>query len=107
VHGYCIFKDDSEAVIGYPMEGMTSDVAGRSFHNGRFVQRLRQCAASVPNVIVRQGIVKRLLNGQCCCAESGSFVLGLYMHANKHKMTSLVQLRHLQIAAKTGPKVKL
>lgn len=36
---------------------------------GRFVQRLRQEAAAVPNVTVRQGVVKRLLDGVqlLCC----------------------------------------
>lgn len=49
--------------MNYPTEGFDGDVAGRSFHNGRFVQRLRQAAASVPSITIRQGIAKRLLNG--------------------------------------------
>jgi hypothetical protein len=63
VYGYCMFKDGEEARLGYPTEGFEGDVAGRSFHNGRFVQRLRQAAASVPSITIRQGIAKRLLNG--------------------------------------------
>lgn len=43
--------------------GMGDDVAGRSFHHGRFVQKLRQAAAGQPSVTVRQGYVRRLLNG--------------------------------------------
>ena len=64
VYGYCMFKDDKEAKVGYPTEGFDGDVAGRSFHNGRFVQRLREAAASVPSITLRQGIAKRLLNGE-------------------------------------------
>ena len=64
VLGYCIFKDGKEAKIGYPTEGFPADISGRSFHNGRFVQRLRQAAASQRNVTVRQATVKRLLNGE-------------------------------------------
>ena len=64
VYGYCMFKDDEEAKVGYPTEGFDGDVAGRSFHNGRFVQRLREAAASVPSITLRQGIAKRLLNGE-------------------------------------------
>lgn len=59
-----MFKDGDQAKVGYPTEGFDGDVAGRSFHNGRFVQRLREAAASVPSVTLRQGIAKRLLNGE-------------------------------------------
>ncbi len=34
---------------------------GRSFHNGRFVQRLRERALAEPNVTVVEGIVSKLL----------------------------------------------
>ncbi|XP_073310117.1 squalene monooxygenase SE1-like isoform X2 [Primulina huaijiensis] len=37
------------------------DVAGRSFHNGRFVQRMREKAATLPNVQLEQGTVTSLL----------------------------------------------
>jgi squalene monooxygenase len=63
VYGYCMFKNGEEAKVGYPLQGMGEDVAGRSFHHGRFVQRLRQAAATCPTLTVRQGIVKRLING--------------------------------------------
>ena len=63
VYGYCMFKDGEEAKVGYPTEGFEEDIAGRSFHNGRFVQRLRQAAAGVPSVTFRQGTARRLLNG--------------------------------------------
>lgn len=63
VYGYCMFKGGREAKVAYPVDGYTDDVAGRSFHNGRFVQRLRQAAAAQPTVTVRQATVRRLING--------------------------------------------
>lgn len=51
------------------MEGYSQDVAGRSFHHGRFVQRLRTHAASCPSVTAREAFVKRLLNGKCGCCQ--------------------------------------
>ena len=44
VYGYAMYKDGGEALVGYPLEGRGDDVAGRSFHNGRFVMRLREAA---------------------------------------------------------------
>lgn len=48
VFGYALFKDDKSTSLAYPLEKFTRDVAGRSFHNGRFVQRMREKAATVP-----------------------------------------------------------
>jgi squalene monooxygenase len=56
-----MFKDGREARVAYPTEGFSGDVAGRSFHNGRFVQRLRAAAAAVPAVTVRQATVRSLV----------------------------------------------
>jgi squalene monooxygenase len=53
------------------MEGYSSDVAGRSFHHGRFVQRLRYAAAAVPDVCVREGTVRRLINGEAKACRAG------------------------------------
>ena len=58
-----MFREGKEARVRYPTQGHSEDVAGRSFHNGRFVQRLRLAAASQPSVTVRQGTVTRLLDG--------------------------------------------
>lgn len=52
VDGYVIFKGQQEAKLQYPAleEGpeMGKLVAGRGFHNGRFVQAMRRKAASLP-----------------------------------------------------------
>ncbi|XP_017971996.1 PREDICTED: squalene monooxygenase [Theobroma cacao] len=61
VFGYALYKDGKNTRLSYPLEKFHSDVAGRSFHNGRFIQRMRQKAASLPNVTLEQGTVTSLL----------------------------------------------
>ncbi|KAH1109814.1 hypothetical protein AAZX31_04G047500 [Glycine max] len=59
VFGYALFKDGKHTRLSYPLEKFHSDVAGRSFHNGRFIQRMREKAASLPKL--EQGTVTSLL----------------------------------------------
>ena len=47
VFGYAIFKDGKSAKLPYPLENFPSDVAGRSFHHGRFIQKMREKAATL------------------------------------------------------------
>ncbi|CAI9111228.1 OLC1v1011402C1 [Oldenlandia corymbosa var. corymbosa] len=61
VFGYALFKDGRRTRVSYPLEKFDSDVAGRSFHNGRFIQRMREKAASLSNVRLEQGTVTSLL----------------------------------------------
>ncbi|KAA8549892.1 hypothetical protein F0562_001576 [Nyssa sinensis] len=61
VLGYALFKDGRNARLSYPLKDFHSDVAGRSFHNGRFIQKMREKAASLPNVRMEQGTVTSLL----------------------------------------------
>ncbi|KAL3721171.1 hypothetical protein ACJRO7_005915 [Eucalyptus globulus] len=61
VFGYALFKDGKKTRIPYPLENYRSDVAGRSFHHGRFIQRLRKKASSLSNVRLEQGTVTSLL----------------------------------------------
>ncbi|XP_023877787.2 squalene monooxygenase SE1 [Quercus suber] len=61
VFGYALYKDGKNAKLSYPLEEFPADVAGRSFHNGRFIQRLREKAASLPNVRLEQGTVTGLV----------------------------------------------
>ncbi|XP_059437374.1 squalene epoxidase 3-like [Corylus avellana] len=61
VLGYALFKDGKSAKLSYPLEKFNSDVAGRSFHNGRFIQRMREKAATLPSVKLEQGTVTSLL----------------------------------------------
>lgn len=48
VFGYALFKDGKNTKVSYPLEDFQADVAGRSFHNGRFIQRMRRKAATLP-----------------------------------------------------------
>lgn len=61
VFGYALFKDGKSTKLSYPLGKFHSDVSGRSFHNGRFIQRMREKAASLPNVRLEQGTVTSLL----------------------------------------------
>lgn len=61
VFGYALFKDGKNTRLSYPLEKFHSDVSGRSFHNGRFIQRMREKAATLPNVQLEQGTVTALL----------------------------------------------
>ncbi|WCJ25119.1 squalene epoxidase 2 [Euphorbia peplus] len=61
IFGYAMFKDGKSTKLSYPLEGYQSNVTGRSFHNGRFIQRMRQKAASLPNVRLEQGTVTSLV----------------------------------------------
>ncbi|KAK3011988.1 hypothetical protein RJ639_011246 [Escallonia herrerae] len=61
VYGYALFKDGKSAKLSYPLEKFHSDVTGRSFHNGRFIQRMREKAATISNVKLEQGTVTTLI----------------------------------------------
>ncbi|WCJ18076.1 squalene epoxidase 2 [Euphorbia peplus] len=61
IFGYAIMKDGKSNKLSYPLKGFQSNVAGRSFHNGRFIQRMREKAASLPNVTLEQGTVTSLV----------------------------------------------
>lgn len=61
VLGYALFKDGKNTRLSYPLEKFHTDVSGRSFHNGRFIQRMREKAATLPNVRLEQGTVTSLL----------------------------------------------
>ncbi|XP_058219685.1 squalene monooxygenase SE1-like [Rhododendron vialii] len=61
VFGYALFKDGRNTRLSYPLEKFHSDVSGRSFHNGRFIQKMREKAATLPNVRLEQGTVTSLL----------------------------------------------
>ncbi|KZV30171.1 squalene monooxygenase [Dorcoceras hygrometricum] len=61
VYGYVLYKEGKYAKLTYPLQEFSSDISGRSFHHGRFIQRLRQKAASLPNVRMEQGTVMSLI----------------------------------------------
>ncbi|KAI7751253.1 hypothetical protein M8C21_016015, partial [Ambrosia artemisiifolia] len=64
IHGYVLFKDGKNTKLSYPLEKFHSDVSGRAFHNGRFIQGMREKAATLPNVELEQGTVTSLLEDE-------------------------------------------
>lgn len=52
-------------------------VAGRAFHNGRFVQRLRQAAQAAPGVTVRTATVRALVGAGGCDLREGEVAAGV------------------------------
>ncbi|XP_010454706.1 PREDICTED: squalene epoxidase 5 [Camelina sativa] len=62
--GMAVYKDGKEADTLFPVENNNNfpyEPFGRSFHNGRFVQRLRQKASSLSNVRLEEGTVRSLI----------------------------------------------
>ncbi|GAU34481.1 hypothetical protein TSUD_387930, partial [Trifolium subterraneum] len=47
VFGYALYKDGKNTKLSYPLKKYKVDVSGRSFHNGRFIQRMREKASSL------------------------------------------------------------
>ncbi|KAG5548301.1 hypothetical protein RHGRI_013861 [Rhododendron griersonianum] len=86
VIGYALYKDGRDAKLPYPLENFPSDVAGRSFHNGRFIQRMRQKAASIPNITLEQGTVTSLLE------EKGTIKGVQYKNKNGQEIAAFAPL---------------
>lgn len=86
VFGYALFKDGKNTRLSYPLEKFHSDVSGRSFHNGRFIQRMREKAATLPNVHLEQGTVTSLLE------ENGSIKGVQYKTKEGQELTAVAPL---------------
>ncbi|XVF02454.1 hypothetical protein REPUB_Repub04eG0176600 [Reevesia pubescens] len=61
VLGYALYKDGKSIKLSYPLQYFESDVAGRSFRNGRFIQRMREKALNLSNVKLEQGTITSLI----------------------------------------------
>ncbi|KAI8377498.1 squalene epoxidase-domain-containing protein [Radiomyces spectabilis] len=60
--GYSVFRDGQWVDVPYPiLETTNKQALGKSFHHGRFVQKLRQAATCVKNVTVKEATVTQLL----------------------------------------------
>ncbi|KAK0600588.1 hypothetical protein LWI29_016409 [Acer saccharum] len=86
VYGYALYKDGKSTKLSYPLEGFKSDIAGRSFHNGRFIQRMREKAASLSNVRLEQGTVT------CLVEEKGTIKGVQYKNTNGQVLTAYAPL---------------
>uniref|UniRef100_A0A2C9VK06 Squalene monooxygenase n=1 Tax=Manihot esculenta TaxID=3983 RepID=A0A2C9VK06_MANES len=90
IYGYALFKEGKSTKLSYPLEeGFRSNVAGRSFHNGRFIQRMREKAASLSKL--EQGTVTSLL-------EDNGAVKGVhYKTRNGQELTAHASLTVVDI----------
>lgn len=52
VFGYALYKDGKNTKLSYPLKKFNVDVSGRSFHNGRFIQRMRDKASSLQKYFI-------------------------------------------------------
>lgn len=86
VFGYALYKDGKNTKLTYPLEEFDSDVSGRSFHNGRFIQRMREKASTLPNVSLEQGSVTSLLE------EKGTVKGVQYKTKNGEEITAYAPL---------------
>nr|GMC83569.1 squalene monooxygenase-like [Ipomoea batatas] len=86
VYGYALFKDGRSTKLSYPLEKFESDVTGRSFHHGRFVQRMREKAATLSNIRLEQGTVMRLVE------EDGTVKGVQYKNKDGQELTSYAPL---------------
>ncbi|MBA0551141.1 hypothetical protein Golob_022037, partial [Gossypium lobatum] len=61
VFSYVLYKNGKNTRLSYTFKHFQSDVAGRSFHNGRFIQRMRHKAASLPKLMFPSYFVNLVL----------------------------------------------
>ncbi|KAJ4877550.1 Squalene epoxidase 5 [Raphanus sativus] len=60
--GLAVYKDGQKALVSFPEDNdFPYEPTARTFYNGRFVQKLRQKASSLPNVRLEEGTVKSLI----------------------------------------------
>lgn len=63
IYGYAIFLDGHGRKISYSADSTSPNAkrpSGRSFHNGRFLRRLREIASALPNLTLIEGFVSAL-----------------------------------------------
>ncbi|OMO51819.1 Aromatic-ring hydroxylase-like protein [Corchorus olitorius] len=61
VLGYALFKDGKTTKLSNPLQHCESDFAGRSFHSGRFIQRMREKSSTLSNIELEEGTVTSLI----------------------------------------------
>jgi squalene monooxygenase len=96
VYGYGVFLEGHRTCIEYGLTTKDSKTAqstvqpllhGRSFHNGRFVRRLRELAQAEPNCDVIEGTVTELLFETCTDQRSQRVVGVVYRDHAKAPQT--------------------
>mmetsp|Transcript_7053 Transcript_7053/g.18003 ORF Transcript_7053/g.18003 Transcript_7053/m.18003 type:complete len:510 (+) Transcript_7053:131-1660(+) len=86
IYGYAMFRDGKTTCIKYPVEDLDEPIAGRSFHNGRFVQKLREAVRSVPSVTLREGTARRFLGPDASVPwKDGDPICGIVYKTGEHE----------------------
>ncbi|KAI9471973.1 MAG: squalene epoxidase-domain-containing protein [Benjaminiella poitrasii] len=77
-YGYGVIREDKLVEIPYPMDTTTEKQAtGKSFHHGRFIQKLRKAASCTENVTIKELTVTSLIREQEEEEESNNKVIGV------------------------------
>ncbi|GMH13571.1 hypothetical protein Nepgr_015412 [Nepenthes gracilis] len=86
VAGIVFLMKGKRTRMSYPPENIHSDMVGRGFRNGRFIQKMREKAASLPNVRLEQGTVVSLIE------EKGTIKGVRYKPNTGQELTALAPL---------------
>ncbi|KAI9322400.1 squalene epoxidase-domain-containing protein [Dichotomocladium elegans] len=80
-YGYAVIRDGETVHIPYPANDLTGEKeVGKSFHHGRFIQKLRAAAKDTKNVTVKESTVSQLLKD-----EDEDRVIGVVANAKGEK----------------------
>uniref|UniRef100_A0A6N2LLZ0 Squalene monooxygenase n=1 Tax=Salix viminalis TaxID=40686 RepID=A0A6N2LLZ0_SALVM len=91
-----VHKDGKRGAISFP-----SNSSARGFHYGRFVQKLREKAASLPNVNLEQGTVTSLVE------ENGSIKGVLYKTKGGQELAASASLTIVCDGLQCNPKIEV
>ncbi|CAK9145012.1 unnamed protein product [Ilex paraguariensis] len=64
VLGYALFKDGKSTRLSYHLKGLHPDITGRSFHNGHFIQQMREKAATFPKQATVTSLIEKRGTGK-------------------------------------------
>ncbi|KAJ1968703.1 Squalene epoxidase, partial [Dimargaris verticillata] len=61
-HGYLVYQEGKQVKLDYPINLSTGrPYTGKSFHHGRFVDKLRRACGAVKRITVKEGMVNNLI----------------------------------------------
>ncbi|KJE97437.1 squalene monooxygenase [Capsaspora owczarzaki ATCC 30864] len=86
-NGYFVHYHGQAVQLTYPLDESGKTRAGRSFHHGRFIMKLREAARRESNVTIIEGTVGTLLRAQ----DADSTVIGVEYQSKKTSETLTVR----------------
>ncbi|CAN6688038.1 unnamed protein product [Malus baccata var. baccata] len=86
VFGYALYKNWNDTKLSYRLKNYASDIARRSFHNGRFIHKMHERGATHKNVTLEQVTVTALIQ------EKGTIKGVTYKNKAGEEMRSYVPL---------------